>query len=218
LRDVLDQIDAAHREISAYPVAAGEGRSLLLRRTYDASADDVWNACTDPARISRWLAPVSGDLRLGGAFRIEGRATGEILCCDKPRLLKVTWEYGQESVTEVEVRLSKDSRGGTLFELRHASPVEIVDELVRTQGPAGAIMNGASWDLVLLDLDGFLRGEDLDTARRKDTLRMREFTIRSYRAWGAASQAAWEISTDRITTVIEDLQRFAPDSWRGSDR
>ncbi|MEK8144947.1 SRPBCC domain-containing protein [Streptomyces sp. M10(2022)] len=76
MSNVLDQINAAHREISTYPVATGEGRSLLLRRTYDASADDVWNACTDPARISRWLAPVTGDLRLGGAFQVEGRASG----------------------------------------------------------------------------------------------------------------------------------------------
>ncbi|HET6356187.1 SRPBCC family protein [Streptomyces sp.] len=218
MSNVLDQINAAHREISTYPVATGEGRSLLLRRTYDASADDVWDACTDPKRISRWLAPVTGDLQLGGAFQIEGRANGEILHCDKPRLLKVTWEYGQGSVTEVEIRLSKDSKGGTVFELRHASPAEIVDELVRTQGPAGAVANGAGWDLVLLGLDGFLQGEDLDTARWKDTPQMREFTIRSYHAWGAASQAAWGISADDIATVVEyAVQQFAPGSSRGSN-
>ncbi|WP_217518286.1 hypothetical protein [Streptomyces lunaelactis] len=58
----VDRINAARREVGNHPVATGEGRSLLLRRSYDASIEDVWNACTDPDRISRWLAPVTGDL------------------------------------------------------------------------------------------------------------------------------------------------------------
>ena len=68
--DIVNQINAAHREIGNHPVATGAGRSLLLRRTYDATIADVWSACTDPDRIARWLAPIEGDLRLGAAIRI----------------------------------------------------------------------------------------------------------------------------------------------------
>jgi uncharacterized protein YndB with AHSA1/START domain len=102
--DILDQLNLTHREIRDHPVRVGEGRSLLLRRSYDASIEDVWDACTNPDRIGRWLAPVTGDLRLGGRFEVEGNAAGTVLLCVRPSLLKVTWEYAADSVTEVEIR------------------------------------------------------------------------------------------------------------------
>jgi hypothetical protein len=49
----------------------------VLRRTYDAPIEDVWDACSDPDRLKRWFSPVSGDLRLGGRFQIEGNAALE---------------------------------------------------------------------------------------------------------------------------------------------
>ena len=44
----------------------------------------MWDACTDPERIGRWFLPVSGDLRLGGRYQLEGNAGGEILRCEPP--------------------------------------------------------------------------------------------------------------------------------------
>jgi uncharacterized protein YndB with AHSA1/START domain len=61
-----------------HPVATGEGRSLLLRRSYDAPIEDVWSACTEPDRIGRWLAPIDGDLRLDGMFQLKDNAGGKI--------------------------------------------------------------------------------------------------------------------------------------------
>ncbi|GAA0403671.1 SRPBCC domain-containing protein [Streptomyces luteireticuli] len=214
---VLGQINAAHREINSYPVSSGEGRSLLIRRSYDAAIEDVWDACTHPSRISRWLAPVRGDFRVGGAFEVEGNASGRVLRCERPRLLKVTWDYGPVTATEVEVRLSGDSRGGTVFELRHASSAELVAELVRTEGLAGAVRNGAGWDLVLLGLDLFLH-DDLDRAAWRDTPQVREFTLHSYRAWGDASRAAWGVSADDMATVVESAVRHVARSPEGGGR
>ncbi|MEV6157279.1 SRPBCC domain-containing protein [Nonomuraea sp. NPDC052129] len=74
--DIVNQINATHREIGNQPVAAGAGRSLL-RRTSDASTEDVWSTCTDPDRIRRWLAPIDGDLRLGGTFQLKDNAGGD---------------------------------------------------------------------------------------------------------------------------------------------
>jgi uncharacterized protein YndB with AHSA1/START domain len=201
--DIVNQISAAHREIGNRPVATGEGRSLLLRRTYDASVEDVWDACTDPARLSRWLGPVTGDFRLGGTYQLEGNASGKILLCEAPRLLAVTWSFGGGMDTEVEVRLADGGDGGTLFELEHSTPAEVLDELVRAYGPGGTLGVGAGWDLTLLALDRYLRGEDFDPTAWEDTPEAREFAIQSCHAWGAAVQSAWGTSDDDIAAAIE---------------
>lgn len=77
--DIVQQINATHREIGDMPVADGAGRSLLLRRVYGAAIEDVWDACTDPARLGRWLGTVDGDLRV--AARSSSRATPAARSC-----------------------------------------------------------------------------------------------------------------------------------------
>ncbi|GIH23675.1 activator of HSP90 ATPase [Acrocarpospora phusangensis] len=209
--DIVNQINATHREIGDLPVATGEGRSLLLRRTYDAAIEDVWDACTDPDRISRWLAPVEGDLRLGGTYQLKGNAGGEILRCEKPTLLKVTWALGPGMDTELEVRLAPGDGGGTLLELEHSSPAAIVDELVRTYGPGGTIGVGGGWDLTVLALDLFLNGVDFDPETWENTPEAREFATQSCHAWGAVIQAAWNVSDEDIAAAIAfGVQHFAP--------
>ncbi|GII77940.1 activator of HSP90 ATPase [Sphaerisporangium rufum] len=209
--DVINQVNAAHREIGEQPVAAGPGRSLLLRRTYDHAIEEVWSACTEPDRIGRWLAPVSGDLRLGGTFQLEGNAGGEILRCEEPHLLKVTWTYGEGMATEVEVRLAKSDDGGTLFELEHASPAAFVDEMVKAHGPGGTIGIGTGWDLALLGLDLHLRGEDLDPATWQNAPGVKEFAAGSSQAWGRAIQQAWGTGDEEIAAAVAfATQFFAP--------
>lgn len=210
--DIVDQINATHRQIGDAPVTTGPGRSLLLRRSYDASIEDVWDACTSADRIGRWLAPISGDLRPGGTFQLEGNAGGEILRCEAPHLLKVTWAMGEGMVTEVEVRLSSGPDGDTVLELEHASPAEIVDEMVRAYGPGGTIGIGGGWDIALLGLDRYLRGAEFDPATWEDTPEVKEFATRSCHAWGPVIQAAWGTSDDDIAAAIAfGVQHFAPE-------
>src|SRR6476619_4582258 len=108
--DIVNQIEAVRREVGEGRIAAGEGRAVRLRRTYDAPVEDVWDAVTNPERISRWFLPISGDLRLGGRYQLEGNAGGEILACEQPRRYRVTWVYGEMAdaaeVSELEVRLT----------------------------------------------------------------------------------------------------------------
>ena len=67
---------------------------LTAERTYPALPEEVWDAITDPERIPRWIGgAVTGDLRLGGRYQIEGNAGGEILECEPPKRLALTWEY-----------------------------------------------------------------------------------------------------------------------------
>jgi hypothetical protein len=74
--------------------------------------------------------PISGDLRIGGTFQLEGNAGGEILACEPPRLLRVTFG-GPTSV--VEVRLTAEDGSGTVLELEHTVPIEMA------QSGAGAL-------------------------------------------------------------------------------
>jgi uncharacterized protein YndB with AHSA1/START domain len=42
--------------------------AVRVEDVYDTDIDDLWTACTDPERLARWLAKVSGDLRVGGSI------------------------------------------------------------------------------------------------------------------------------------------------------
>ncbi|GAA4258106.1 SRPBCC family protein [Dactylosporangium darangshiense] len=209
--DIVRELNAAHREVGNAPVGGGDGRSLLLRRTYDAHIEDVWSACTDGERIARWLAPIEGDLRLGGRYQLKGNAGGEILKCEPPRLLKVTWAMGEGMVTEVEVRLRSDGEERTVLELEHASPAEVVDELVRSYGPGGTIGIGCGWDLALLGLELHVRGVEGDVETWQDAPDVRRFATQACHAWGAVVQRAWGTSDADIEAAIAfAVQHFDP--------
>ena len=143
---------------------AGEGTTIRLRRTYDASIDDVWDALTNPERIGRWFLPVSGDYRVGGRYQFEGNAGGEIVECDRPNRLKVTWVYGEATsdadVSEIEVRLSPAGVEATVFELEHTAVVP--GDRWAEYGP-GAV--GVGWDMGLLGLELHLRGGSVGDPR-----------------------------------------------------
>ena len=42
--------------------------AIRLEDVYDTDIEDLWDACTDPERLARWIAKVSGDLRVGGTI------------------------------------------------------------------------------------------------------------------------------------------------------
>ena len=62
-----------------------------LSRQYDTPVEDEWDSCTDPARISRWFLPVTGELRVGGRYQLQGNAGGRIESCDPPHGFSATW-------------------------------------------------------------------------------------------------------------------------------
>ena len=100
--DVDHQISAVERTVGDRVLEAGTARVLTASRTYDATLEELWDACTSAERIPRWFLPVSGDLRVGGRYQLEGNAGGTIERCDPPRSFAATWEYGDE-VTWIEV-------------------------------------------------------------------------------------------------------------------
>lgn len=147
MSDIASWLTETRREVGHRRIAAGEARTALMRRHYDARVEEVWNACTDPNRLNRWFLPVTGDLRLGGTFSLEGNASGEIVHCEPPHLLRLTWAYGSRPVDEVELRLYPGENGGTVLELEHAT----VTKLVEWEGQQLDVISGvgSGWELPL---------------------------------------------------------------------
>jgi uncharacterized protein YndB with AHSA1/START domain len=150
--DVAHQISAVQRRVGSRVLEAGDARTVTVSQVYDADLEDVWDACTNPERIPRWFLPVTGDLRVGGRYQLEGNASGEILRCDPPQGFDATWEYGGE-VSWIELRLTPEPGGRTRFTLEHIAHVD--DERWAEFGP-GAV--GVGWDLALIGLALHLAG------------------------------------------------------------
>jgi uncharacterized protein YndB with AHSA1/START domain len=143
--DVDSLIGATTREVVTGERDGTTTRAVRASRTFDTTVEDLWSAGTDPERIPRWFLPVTGDLRVGGRYQTEGNAGGEILVCDRPHHLGVTWEMGG-GMSWLDVRLSAADDGGTRLELTHTVPV---DPHWTEFGP-GAV--GLGWDLALMGL------------------------------------------------------------------
>jgi len=151
--DVGRVIGATTREMATREYQGRPARVLVATRTYDTTQQDLWDALTNPERIPRWFLPIDGDLMVGGRYQLKGNASGEILACDPPRHLSLTWVM-QGQVSWVNVDLSSSASEGTQLRLEHIAHVP--DDLWDQFGP-GAV--GVGWDSALLGLDRHVVGD-----------------------------------------------------------
>ncbi|HET6290924.1 MAG TPA: SRPBCC family protein [Amycolatopsis sp.] len=140
--DVTTQINSVQRALGKRVVEAGEAVTATVSQVYDTGLDDLWDACTNPERIPRWFLPISGELRVGGKYQLEGNAGGTVERCDPPKSFAATWEYGGD-VSWIELRLNSEADGRTRFELDHTA---VPNEHWNQFGP-GAV--GIGWDMLL---------------------------------------------------------------------
>ena len=210
--DIVRELEAAQREVGPGRTAAGEGRAVRLRRTFDVPIEDVWDAVTSPDRISRWFLPISGDFRIGGRYQLEGNAGGEIVACERPHRLRVTWAYGEVAspadVSEVELRLAPADGGSTTFELEHTA---IVPEDAWAMFGPGAV--GVGWDGGLLGLSLYLRtGATVeDPIAWQGSEEGRRFNTLSSVAWGVANEASGADPEAAASAVVNTTAFYAPD-------
>jgi uncharacterized protein YndB with AHSA1/START domain len=204
--DVTHQINSVRREVGQRTLEAGEARVVTVSQTYAASPEELWDACTNPERIPRWFLPVSGDLRLGGRYQLEGNASGTIERCDPPRSFAATWEYGGE-VSWVEVAVSAEPDGRTRFTLEHIAQV---DDVRWAEFGPGAV--GIGWDMGLMGLalhlsSGGRAVDPQESAAWMASDEGRRFMTLSSERWCAASIAAGTDQTearaaaDRVTAA-----------------
>ena len=188
MTDVSSEINATARQVQARTLEVGEARAAIIVRTYATDLEDLWDACTNPERIPRWFLPVSGELRVGGRFHLEGNAGGTIERCEPPTAFRATWEFGG-AVSWIEVRLTALSQDATRLELEHVSLLG--DDTWARFGP-GAV--GIGWELGLGGLARHVAGEArLDPAAAQAWTASEEgrrFISESSEQWGEAAAVA----------------------------
>ncbi|MBB5987013.1 SRPBCC family protein [Sphingobium lignivorans] len=166
-------------------------RVVTLERTYPAGMSDIWDAMTSPERLPRWFLPVSGELRQGGRYQLDGNAGGTITRCDPPRALDISWEFSG-ATSWVTVRLSPEGEG-TLLVLEHIAPVGVMEDHWESFGPAAT---GTGWDLALMGLGLHLKdGRSVDqeeVERWSASEPGRTFMRESTAAWAEVHVAAGE--------------------------
>ena len=109
-------------------VAEEAAKVVRIERTFDASAEDVFDAWTSEEVISRWFRPREGwreadaevDLRIGGKIRVvmrtpDGepvRAGGEYTLIERPHRLEFTWSFSDHPGNLQRIELEFTERDG----------------------------------------------------------------------------------------------------------
>lgn len=188
MTEVTGQINAVRRKVGERVLEAGTARTSTVSQVYDTDVEDLWEAVTSTERIPRWFLPVSGELRLGGRYQLEGNASGTVESCDPPKSFSATWEFGGQ-ISWIEVRLTPEPDGRARLELEHIAHVD--DDLWGRFGP-GVV--GIGWDQGLLGLALHLAsGRDIPSEMGPEwslTDEGKEFIRQSGEAWCAAHIAA----------------------------
>ena len=118
--------------------------AVRVEDIYDTDIDDLWQACTTPERLARWLAEVSGDLRVGGTIHAVFTSTwtgpGRVEICDAPHHLLLTMEPGTDDETQMEAWLTEEGSRTRLVVEERGLPVDRM------------YFHGAGWQAHLEDL------------------------------------------------------------------
>jgi uncharacterized protein YndB with AHSA1/START domain len=118
--------------------------AVRIEDVYDTGIEDLWEACTTPERLARWVAEVTGDLRVGGAVQVVFTSTwtgpARIEVCDAPHHLLLTMQPGTEDECELEAWLTEEGSKTRLVVEERGLPRDSLFE------------HGAGWQAHLEDL------------------------------------------------------------------
>lgn len=195
--DVAGHIAAMERSVSVLERDEQPARAVILSRSYATSLEDLWDAVTTRERLPRWFLPVSGELRPGGRYQLEGNAGGSITACGRPWHLALTWEFGGD-VSWVEVRFSQGGAGRARLKLTHT---QRLSEHWSRYGPGAT---GVGWEQGLLGLAFHLADPDApkpDEAALATSRDGKAFIRGSGEGWGQAAVAAGEDPDDAQTAA-----------------
>lgn len=130
-------------------VADGNHGTVRMEDRFDTTIVDLWSAITDPERVARWIAVVTGDFRVGGELQASFTSNWEgpmrIEVCEAPHRLVLLCGLDDER-TVMEALLTEDGAGTRLVVEERGLPV------------ANLPFHGAGWQAHLEDLDALLAG------------------------------------------------------------
>lgn len=102
-------------------VAEDSAQVVRIERTFDAPAEDVFDAWTSEEVIARWFKPAQGwqeasaevDLRVGGSIRVVMRspegapvgAGGQYTLIERPHRLAFTWTFDDDPSNQQMIEL-----------------------------------------------------------------------------------------------------------------
>jgi uncharacterized protein YndB with AHSA1/START domain len=124
--------------------------AVRMEDVYDTGIEDLWSAVTDPDRLARWVAEVTGEFRPGG--RIHARFTsswdgpGRIDVCRAPHHLSLTMAPDTPEQTVIEAVLQAEGDQTRLVIEERGLPL---DEYAA---------HGAGWQAHVEDLAAHLAG------------------------------------------------------------
>lgn len=213
--DVIQQIGAVVRQVRDAEHDGKPTKVVSASRTYSTDPADLWDAITNPERLERWFSPVTGELRLGGRYRLKNsKVSGTITECQPPKALAFTWEhFGTSWVT---VRLVSESSGRTSLHLEHMW--RIPPRWVRrwTQkywdNPGSG---GVGWDISLIGLDKFLTEGRWEEASWCKSQEGNAFMRSCAEDWGRADIAAGADAAKARAMVQRNIAFYAGEKGAG---
>jgi uncharacterized protein YndB with AHSA1/START domain len=136
--------------------------AIRVEDVYDTDINDLWDACTSSERLARWIAEVSGDLRVGGTIHLSFTSTwkgpGRIEICEQPQHLLLRLQPDTEDEAEIEAWLTREGDRTRLVVEERGLPLD------------GLHFYGAGWQAHLDDLGRSLAGETSAWKSRWDEL------------------------------------------------
>lgn len=136
--------------------------AVRVEDVYATDIADLWEACTTPERLARWIGEFSGDLRVGGSIQASFVSTwtgaGRIEVCDAPHHLLLTMEPGTDDEAQIEAWLSEEEGGTRLVVEERGLPLDRL------------YFHGAGWQAHLEDLGRALAGGSSAWRERWDEL------------------------------------------------
>lgn len=162
--------------------ALDEARGAVrVEDVYDTDIRDLWEACTTPDRLARWIAQVSGELEVGGkvelVFTSTWTGTGRVDVCDAPHHLLLTTQPGTDEEGEIEAWLSEEGSRTRLVVEERGLPLDELpfhgagwqahlDDLGRSLAAGGSV-HPAGWSSAAPSPDWKAHWEELTPAYRE---------------------------------------------------
>ncbi|WP_285113707.1 SRPBCC family protein [Leifsonia sp. fls2-241-R2A-40a] len=171
-------------------IGSREQPEIVLRREYDATPEEVRDACTSLPRLARWLGTVGGaPAGVGDAFTVDlgsgASAAGRVLHCDRSSVA-VSWAADSEPGSILEARRTPEGPGRTALELRH-----------RIARPETVAADGFAWEHLVDSLAHSVEGVNPPAPNRSTWERLalrpldlsRTIAADRSRVWDALSTA-----------------------------